>query len=498
MRAEMLSISLFKKFKETSELSKRNAIEKFLAVNKPYDFVSTKFSMDHDVHRAISQGRYILEKLTNWERFTPNPESGIFGPGSSALSSKTDQYSKYLTPSYSSIEALSFFLRAFNQSGCSDSFIQNRVRSASYTDGVKIITVPKNSDCDRTIAKEPLCNLFLQQSIRFTLEELLRDKLGIDLSYQQQLQRKLALQGSVDGSLATIDLSSASDTVYLSFCEYYLPPQLMEWLVVARSPVGIIDKQRVELHMISTMGNATTFPLQTLIFSTLLLGVLHVLDIEPYPSRHAMSNWGVNGDDIIVPTRAYPLLCAVLDQCGFSINLEKSFNTGFFRESCGGDFYRGSPVRGVYLKTLQHRSDLYVAYNKLKLWSSSYGIPLPESLSFIYNEIDRPHHVPMFESFDSGILCDDVIGPYKCWANQMQPRNIREYDSELVLLLVAAGHCASVTDDMLSVSTRKCNYRTVRRVAPCHSGGVLPVTKRTAILLKGHGTRWEEFTTPQW
>jgi hypothetical protein len=60
----------------------------------------------------------------------------------------------------------------------------------------------------------------------------------------------------------------------------------------------------------------------------------------------------VYGDDIIVPTDKVNSVLAALELFGFKVNVHKSFWTGRFRESCGGDFYEGTDVTPVKLRRL--------------------------------------------------------------------------------------------------------------------------------------------------
>ena len=57
------------------------------------------------------------------------------------------------------------------------------------------------------------------------------------------------------------------------------------------------------------------------------------------------------GDDIIVPSNASADAVAVLRAFGFTPNARKTFTTGSFRESCGGDYFMGYDVRSVYITT---------------------------------------------------------------------------------------------------------------------------------------------------
>jgi hypothetical protein len=58
----------------------------------------------------------------------------------------------------------------------------------------------------------------------------------------------------------------------------------------------------------------------------------------------------VYGDDIIVPTEMSASVMEDLESFGLRVNQNKSYNTGLFRESCGGDFYAGVCVTPVYVR----------------------------------------------------------------------------------------------------------------------------------------------------
>jgi hypothetical protein len=58
----------------------------------------------------------------------------------------------------------------------------------------------------------------------------------------------------------------------------------------------------------------------------------------------------VYGDDIIVPVHSRRVVETALEALGLRINAGKSFSKGFFRESCGGDFYAGVNVTPTYLR----------------------------------------------------------------------------------------------------------------------------------------------------
>jgi hypothetical protein len=58
----------------------------------------------------------------------------------------------------------------------------------------------------------------------------------------------------------------------------------------------------------------------------------------------------VYGDDIIVPTEMATSTMVTLETFGLRVNHSKSYCTGFFRESCGGDYYKGVDITPVYCR----------------------------------------------------------------------------------------------------------------------------------------------------
>jgi hypothetical protein len=247
----------------------------------------------------------------------------------------------------------------------------------SLVEGNRLSFVPKTSEISRTICTEPNLNMLFQKGIGAFLEHQLLRRWKISMSYQQGWNRWLARRGSEDGSFGTIDLSSASDSVSLNLLREILPPYFLRWLELTRSPVVILpDGSREELHMVSSMGNAFTFPLQTMLFASVVVSSYRILGIKPMACSSESSNFGIFGDDIIVRKDSYDFVVRALEMFGFLVNDDKSFNTGHFRESCGGDYFRGHDIRGVYLKNLDSSADVYSIINRLVRWSADSGIML--------------------------------------------------------------------------------------------------------------------------
>lgn len=262
-----------------------------------------------------------------------------------------------------------------------------------YTDASRATTVPKTATKRRMIAIEPTLNMFFQQSLMTIMYKRLKE-VGLDVESLPEKHQELAYRGSVSGQLATIDFSSASDCVSLELLRYLLPKRWFEYLSAVRCPRMEILGETVDLHMISTMGNAGTFPLETLVFWSIGVGaIMSQTRTNPYqilslPEERDMVS--VFGDDCILPTTAARSFMDSAVSLGFIVNEEKSFFTEGpgFRESCGGDYLCGSNVRPFYLKapTSDRLSALepwlYVMLNGLIPKYISYFGPL----TYVYNK----------------------------------------------------------------------------------------------------------------
>jgi hypothetical protein len=228
--------------------------------------------------------------------------------------------------------------------------------------------VPKTSKTHRTICVEPVLNALGQKGIGTYMKKRL-GLFGVNLR-DQSVNQRYALRGSIDGSLATVDLSSASDTVSYALVMSLLPIEWFDLLDRFRSECVEVPGGVLELEKFSSMGNAYTFELESVIFYALALSVCDYLDlvgksIFGQKGELLERSWPISvfGDDIIVPVDAYSLLLETLNWCGFETNVEKSFSTGFFRESCGADWLNGFDVRPFYLKKEVSDRVLFMAHN---------------------------------------------------------------------------------------------------------------------------------------
>jgi hypothetical protein len=235
-------------------------------------------------------------------------------------------------------------------------------RAFTVVRGNEIVFVPKNAKTDRVIAKEPHVNSYLQKGFGSYIRSRLLRFAGIDLRDQSRNQH-LARFGSLSGELATIDLSGASDTISKELVHFLLPDSWYKLLATLRSNQGLSpDGSWFFYEKFSSMGNAYTFELESLIFWALCSATIEVNGTEQTLS--------VYGDDIIVNVAAFEPVSKVLQFAGFSLNDSKSFSSGPFRESCGKDYFEGRLVRPIFLKEeLSNVESLYRLANSIRRYS---------------------------------------------------------------------------------------------------------------------------------
>jgi hypothetical protein len=207
--------------------------------------------------------------------------------------------------------------------------------------GNRFMTVPKDATKFRGIAVEPSINVFYQLAYGKVIRGRLSRR-GVDLDEGQDIHRRLACDASRRGHLATLDLRNASDTISRNLVKLLLPHTWYSVLDSLRSKKTFFNGHWVLLEKFSSMGNGFTFELETLIFLGLISAITGADSIG--------KDLFVFGDDIILPTEHSEDVIAMLKFCGLETNQTKSFVSGSFRESCGGDFFNGVGVRPFYLK----------------------------------------------------------------------------------------------------------------------------------------------------
>lgn len=242
------------------------------------------------------------------------------------------------------VPLLSSFL--IEEDSCPDSFLVSVHRS-------RLDFVPKDASTDRIITVEPDLNKFVQNGYGDVLR-LRAKRAGIDLSDQSR-NRELARIGSLNNSIATVDLSNASGLLALGLIEHLWPPEWFELLMSIRSGYTTYGDFLFHMAAYAGMGNGTTFPVESITFYAIAMSVVEHGGIIGPVSAY--------GDDLIIPSRSYSLLDRVFVALGLEVNAKKSFVDGPFRESCGSDWFSGYSVRPAFLRGNVSYRRLFLLHN---------------------------------------------------------------------------------------------------------------------------------------
>jgi len=411
--ASQLLYTLLKKYVETSDDADACAKEKFFASNKRCKDWS--FRPESEVDRVLF-GEFRRE-IDNFlhpygqeliSSFRSIMDEARVGPGASVLARGNSMYAKLFSSKLSTTsEELYVYYsnhikhnQTYREAEC---LRREKFGSCTVVNGSASSFVPKTRDESRMICTEPSLNMYFQLGLGAILERRLKS-ISIDLRTQPEVNRRLAHLGSIDGSVSTIDLTSASDSISLKLCKAIFPRWFYQLLVMLRSPTTKIDGHGVHLNMISTMGNGFTFPLQTVIFSCLIRAACRVAEVPLYDGKRV--NWSCFGDDLICPTQCVRQVLRLLSLIGCIPNGKKTFFEGPFRESCGTDWLHGQPVRGIYIRSLSTKQDIFVAINLLNAWTAYTGIPLFNGIQYLLKGIrGEIPLVPLDDNIDSGIRC---------------------------------------------------------------------------------------------
>lgn len=225
------------------------------------------------------------------------------------------------------------------------------LRNLRIVSANRMVLVPKNAKTHRPIAAEPTLNSYIQQGIgRYMRERLSR--FGVNLN-DQTINQDLASKAQALG-FSTLDLSSASDTLCINLVKLLLPREWYELLDSVRCPTTMYKGRRFFVSKFSSMGNAYTFELESMIFYV-LCSVVSQFDVSVY------------GDDLVVSHADESSVKEILNWAGFSVNHSKSFGEGsHFFESCGKHYFDSEEVTPCYQKDVCLRPvDFVRLHNRL-------------------------------------------------------------------------------------------------------------------------------------
>ena len=260
---------------------------------------------------------------------------------------------------------------------CTIEFYQWRANLCEYVftvvDGSRGSSVPKNNTVRRFINVEPFFNMLCQRVIAHVLRSILAF-IGNDLEYGQYDHRILI----ANPLYATYDLKSGSDSTMLRYVEWALDGlAVLRDLISTRSHYTWLDeelKSYFKSSKLSAMGNGYTFEVMTCI----LLSACRLLD----PTSR------VYGDDIIIKNRHEKSIVPLLHAIGYRLNMEKTFVSSPFRESCGAFYHDGyGYITSFEFTWIENQQDLFTTCNKLKRLIDAYDFGWTRYIEKTWKEI---------------------------------------------------------------------------------------------------------------
>lgn len=334
---------------EPNDKQIRDAQEAFENVESSVEIWNTyfKYSKDSALFQTARKivGRCIYK--INWKEILPS-----HGPGAVSPPAKPHAKSRFLTV-YPTIDSYypyyEYFKAVPSYWPTAEEALMDMGIEVKPTITSVLTAVPKDSRGPRLICVHPKEAIWIQQGCRRNLERAICSK-GSPchgrINFQDQgVNGKLALASSSDRRYVTLDLKEASDRISCELVEYLFGTYAYNHISCSRaSEVRLLDGRVIMLKKWAPMGNALTFPVQSLVFFSLVQAGIRC-------------KYGVNctdiyvfGDDIIFPSEFYDGALAGLTRAGLVPNVDKTFRHGFFRESCGVDAYRGVDVTPHRLK----------------------------------------------------------------------------------------------------------------------------------------------------
>jgi len=254
---------------------------------------------------------------------------------------------------------------------------------------------------------------YAQQALARPLVEYLERIYPLNqlLGFDNQLpNQRMAQKGSLDGSLATLDLSEASDRVVNRHVECMMESAgiFADAVQDCRSLRADVRGEVINLTKFASMGSALTFPIEAMFFLCLIcIGIEEELR-RPLTKGDVKSLVGrvrVYGDDLIVPTEYVSTVISTLEDYNLKVNYRKSFWKGNFRESCGKEYYNGHDVSIVKVRAMipSSRSENQEIVSTVSTRNQFYQIGLWETARWFDNVIERLIPFPVVETTSSGL-----------------------------------------------------------------------------------------------
>lgn len=332
----------------------QNAQKAFEDTDECIDIWNQYFT-ETDNSVLFSSARQIMGRIIygiNWSEILPSHGPGAVYPPS--LPSKKSKFSTYY-PTIVEKYPFDYNFLAMPSFWVSELVEKDECFLEASDIVARLVAVPKDSRGPRLICVHPKEAIWVQQGCRRLLEQAItspRAETFGKINFQDQsVNGALALSSSMSREYVTLDLKEASDRMSCELVKYLFGAYAYSWISCSRAvKVRLLDNRVIKLRKWAPMGNALCFPVQSLVFYSLVRAGIRC-------------RYGVNctdvyvfGDDIIFPSKFYDGVISALVRSGLVPNRSKTFMSGFFRESCGVDAFKGFDVTPHRLRRIDASS----------------------------------------------------------------------------------------------------------------------------------------------
>jgi len=358
--------------------------------------------------------------------------------------------SKYTFPHWPQKLDLTFPMETYGALNSSSFVSSSPGRYSSHEPPSKLCAVPKTQKGPRLIASEPTCHQWVQQLLWRQIQvrmprTVLRNCIDF---HSQSANMQLAKEGSIKCNYVTVDLSSASDRLSCWTLERMFIANISflkrlhacrtRWV---RNAINPLLWDHISLKKGFSQGNACTFPVQSIVYS--IFAIAAVIDSRDWPVtsnyiERASRVVRVFGDDIIVPDYALACLRTILEANQLQVNELKTYfgshTKGSFRESCGGEYFRGHDVTPKYIKTigedLRHEKAVSAIEASNNLHEAGWWNAAKWQLSLVSRAISRNLPITDFRGASlsifsfSGVKVDHLKSR---WNSDLQREEVQTY-----------------------------------------------------------------------
>lgn len=414
------------KYEGDVDYDQRTFLDHFKAVDISLGWESTHTREDV-THPVLRRARTLLSRLLR----DICPLRDIYpkhGPGAVATGEKNWEKMKFRRK-YTSIHQIFPYYKFFF-SNAMDLAANVRLYKQLETipSGIaKVVFVPKDSRGPRLISMEPLEYQWVQQGVKKVLYDWIENHpltRGHVSFTDQEINRNLALQGSMSKCIATLDMKEASDRIPLWLVEYLFNDTIWDVLEATRSEATEFPDGEIHLlRKFAPMGSALCFPIEALVHWSLAVATL--CENDGIALKQALRSVFVYGDDIIIKDLNHQSLFDTFPLFGLKFNQEKCCTKGIFRESCGMDAVLGRSVTCVKIKKQFPKSpydaDRYVSILSVinTLWDRAYYSSSTYLENYLYTIVKKVPKVGRYSSVPGLITnrwnCIDVGSYQRRW-----------------------------------------------------------------------------------